>query len=50
MTHINGKRYWGLKLYKLKPVTELEMGGAPLIVHSNTQAQRNISDFIKTNL
>ncbi|MBZ0290048.1 MAG: VWA domain-containing protein [Anaerolineae bacterium] len=48
MTRINGKRYRGLKLYKLKPVTELEIGGATLIFHSN--AQQDISDFIKTNL
>lgn len=48
MTRINGKRYRGLMLFKLKPVTELEIGGATLIFHSN--AQQDISDFIKTNL
>jgi len=48
VTRINGKRYRGLKLYKLQPVTELEIGGATLIFHSN--AQQDISDFIKTNL
>jgi hypothetical protein len=48
LTRINGKRYRGLKLYKLTPVTELEIGGATLIFHSN--AQQDISDFIKTNL
>jgi hypothetical protein len=48
VTRINGKRYRGLKLYKLQPVTELEIGGATLIFHSN--AQQDISDFIKTNI
>jgi hypothetical protein len=48
MTRINGKRFRGLMLFKLKPVTELEIGGATLIFHSN--AQQDISDFIKTNL
>jgi len=48
VTRINGRRYRGLKLYRLRPVTELEIGGATLIFHSN--AQQDISDFIKTNL
>jgi hypothetical protein len=45
---IDGKRYRGYALRELIPVSELEIGSALLIFHSN--AQQDISDFIKTNL
>jgi hypothetical protein len=45
---INGKRYSGLKLGKLEAITELEVGNAQLVFHSNTQ--RDISEFVRTNL
>lgn len=45
---INGKRYRGYVFYKLTPVTEIEIGNALLIFHSN--AQQDVSEFIKTNL
>lgn len=48
MSRINGKRYRGLIFYKLEPVTEIEIGHTLLLFHSN--AQQDISDFIKTNL
>ncbi|MBL8116405.1 MAG: FHA domain-containing protein [Anaerolineae bacterium] len=47
-TKINGKRYRGLILYKLESVTEIEIGSTLMIFHSN--AQQDVSDFIKTNL
>lgn len=45
---INGRRYTGLILYKLTPVTELEIGDTLLIFHSS--AQQDVSEFIRTNL
>jgi hypothetical protein len=48
VTRINGKRYRGLALQKLEPVTEIEIAGNLLIFHSSTQ--QDLSDFIKTNL
>ncbi len=48
MTKINGKKYRGLGLVKLEPVTEIEIGQTLLVFHSN--AQQDVSDFIKTNL
>jgi pSer/pThr/pTyr-binding forkhead associated (FHA) protein len=45
---INGRRYKGLILYKLEPVTEIEIGATLLLFHSS--AQQDVSDFIKTNL
>lgn len=48
LTRIDGKRYRGLIFFHLEPVTELEIGQNLLIFHSN--AQQDISDFIKTNL
>jgi pSer/pThr/pTyr-binding forkhead associated (FHA) protein len=47
MTKINGKKIRGLKLVKLEPVTEIEIGQTLLVFHSN--AQQDVSDFIKTN-
>ena len=47
-TKINGKKIRGLKLVKLEPVTEIEIGQTLLVFHSN--AQQDVSDFIKTNL
>ncbi len=47
-TKINGKKIRGLKLVKLEPVTEIEIGPTLLVFHSN--AQQDVSDFIKTNL
>lgn len=45
---ISNKRYTGYRLHELKPVTEIEIGGALLVFHSN--AQQDISEFIDTNL
>jgi hypothetical protein len=47
-TKIDGKKYHGLALVKLEPVTEIEIGQTLLVFHSN--AQQDVSDFIKTNL
>ncbi len=47
-TKVNGKKYRGLHLVKLEPVTEIEIGQTLLVFHSN--AQQDVSDFIKTNL
>jgi Mg-chelatase subunit ChlD len=47
-TKVNGKKYRGLKLVKLEPVTEIEIGQTLMVFHSN--AQQDVSDFIKTNL
>ncbi len=47
-TKINGKKVRGLALVKLEPVTEIEIGQTLLVFHSN--AQQDVSDFIKTNL
>jgi hypothetical protein len=47
ITKINGKKIRGLKLVKLEPVTEIEIGQTLLVFHSN--AQQDVSDFIKTN-
>ena len=47
-TKVNGKKYRGLALIKLEPVTEIEIGSILLVFHSN--AQQDVSDFIKTNL
>ncbi len=47
-TRINGKWKRGYIFYKLEPITELEIGNAQLVFHSH--AQRDISDFISTNL
>lgn len=48
MVRINGRRYKGLILYKLEPVTEIEIGATLLLFHSS--AQQDVADFIKTNL
>ncbi len=48
VTKINGKKYRGLVLVLLEPVTEIEIGQTLLVFHSN--AQQDVSDFIKTNL
>jgi hypothetical protein len=48
VVRINGRRYRGLTFYKLRPITEIEVGRALLIFHSN--AQHDVSDFVKTNL
>ena len=48
MTKVDGKKYYGLALVKLEPVTEIEIGQTLLVFHSN--AQQDVSDFIKTNL
>jgi hypothetical protein len=48
MAKINGKKVRGLHLVKLEPVTEIEIGQTLLVFHSN--AQQDVSDFIKTNL
>jgi type III secretion system (T3SS) inner membrane Yop/YscD-like protein len=45
---INGRRYRGFIMYKLEPVTEIEIGATLLLFHSS--AQQDVSDFIKTNL
>ncbi|MBE2267740.1 MAG: FHA domain-containing protein, partial [Anaerolinea sp.] len=47
-TRINGRRYHGYIFYRLEPMTELQVGSATMVFHSN--AQQNISDFIKTDL
>ena len=47
-TRINGRKYVGYALFKLEPVTEMEIGSAHLIFHSN--AQQDISELTKTNL
>jgi hypothetical protein len=47
-TRINGKRFRGYALYKLEPVTELQIGDAYLYFHSN--AQQDISELAQTNL
>lgn len=47
-TKINGKKYRGLVMVLLEPVTEIEIGQTLLVFHSN--AQQDVSDFIKTNL
>ncbi len=48
VTRIDGKRYRGLVWYRLEAITEMEIGQNLLIFHSN--AQQDLSDFIKTNL
>jgi len=48
VTKINGKKIRGLQLVELEPVTEIEIGQTLLVFHSN--AQQDVSDFIKTNL
>lgn len=47
-TKINGKKIRGLALVQLEPVTEIEIASILLVFHSN--AQQDVSDFIKTNL
>lgn len=48
LVRINGKRYRGYYVQELKPITEIEIGQALLVFHSN--AQTDISEFIDTNL
>lgn len=45
---VNGKQSRGYRLFTLEPVTEIEIGDAQLVFHSN--AQQDLSEFIKTNL
>jgi len=45
---VNGRRSRGYRLFQLEPVTEIEIGDAQLVFHSN--AQQDLSEFIKTNL
>lgn len=45
---INGKRVYGIKMVKLEPITEIEIGESQLIFHSNSQ--QDISELTKTNL
>ncbi|MFN8529039.1 MAG: VWA domain-containing protein [Anaerolineae bacterium] len=48
VTRINGRRFRGLKLYRLEPITEIEIGSTHLYFHSN--AQQDISELTKTNI
>lgn len=48
VTRINGKRYRGLRLYKMEPGAELEVGQVVMIFHSS--GLQDVSDLIKTNL
>jgi hypothetical protein len=45
---INGKRLRGIKMYKLEPITEIDIGESHLIFHSNSQ--QDIAELTKTNL
>ncbi|MBK9745604.1 MAG: protein phosphatase 2C domain-containing protein [Chloroflexi bacterium] len=47
-TRINGRRRIGFIFERLEPMTELQIGGATLVFHPDSQ--QNISDFIKTDL
>ncbi len=47
-TRINGRRRIGFVFERLEPMTELQIGGATLVFHPDSQ--QNISDFIKTDL
>ncbi len=47
-TRINGRRKHGFIFHRLEPMTELQIGGATLVFHPDSQ--QNISDFIKTDL
>jgi hypothetical protein len=48
MSRVSGKRRSGYCFQELKPIAEIEIGGALLVFHSN--AQQDISEFIDTNL
>lgn len=48
IARVDGKRRIGYCWMKLEPITEIEIGNALLVFHSN--AQQDISEFIKTNL
>jgi hypothetical protein len=45
---IEGRKRRGLYLQRLEPVTEVRVGGAIVLFHSN--AQQDLSEFIKTDL
>lgn len=47
-TRINGRRYHGYAPFLLEPITEIEIGDALLVFHSNSQ--QDITEFTKTNL
>lgn len=45
---VNGRRARGYRLFELYPVTEIDIGDAQIVFHSNSQ--QDLSEFIKTNL
>lgn len=45
---VNGKNYSGYCFVKLEPITEIVIGNALIVFHSNTQT--DVAEFIKTNI